>query len=226
MHSALLPVHGAAAPAVHGVEGRHGCSAELLSRSGSPSASWGLGFKIRTRGSDVRDGRPLLTATAALAAAQALERAEAHLPELRGVFAELAAIMADRPGQFYRYHDHWRHQTQTAVFLLAFIGWLRTGSLHSHQELQERLGCVCSVSNEMPRYVVNQVTAGDYDCPRRVSSFLSELFAAFRLLNLRNDFLRKRFDGLKYDLKRVEEVLYDVKIRGLLEQKDGTVEMF
>eukprot|EP00850_Spirogloea_muscicola_P006322 SM000030S11331 [mRNA] locus=s30:164988:167172:- [translate_table: standard] len=187
MHSALLPVHGAAPPA----------------------------------------------------AAQALERAEAHLPELRGVYAELAAIMADRPGQFYRYHDHWRHQTQTAVFLLAFIGWLRTGSLHSHQELQERLGLtpefpldledyllgVCSVSNEMPRYVVNQVTAGDYDCPRRVSSFLSELFAAFRLLNLRNDFLRKRFDGLKYDLKRVEEVLYDVKIRGLLEQKDDTVEM-
>lgn len=46
-----------------------------------------------------------------------------------------------------------------------------------------------------PRYVINRVTAGDYDCPAKVASFLSDLYAAFRLLNLRNDFLRKRFDG-------------------------------
>lgn len=46
-----------------------------------------------------------------------------------------------------------------------------------------------------PRYVVNQVTAGDYDCPRKVLKFLTDLHAAFRMLNLRNDFLRKKFDG-------------------------------
>lgn len=43
--------------------------------------------------------------------------------------------------------------------------------------------------------MVNQVTAGDYDCPRKVMMFLTDLHAAFRLLNLRNDFLRKKFDG-------------------------------
>lgn len=47
-----------------------------------------------------------------------------------------------------------------------------------------------------PRYVVNQVTGGDYDCPRKVLKFLTDLHAAFRLLNLRNDFLRKKFDGM------------------------------
>ena len=46
-----------------------------------------------------------------------------------------------------------------------------------------------------PRYVVNQVTNGDYDCPRKVLKFLTDLHAAFRMLNLRNDFLRKKFDG-------------------------------
>ena len=67
----------------------------------------------------------------------------------------------------------------------------------------------------LPRYVVNQVTAGDYDCPCKVLKFLTDLHAAFRMLNLRNDFLRKKFDGMKYDLRKVEEVFYDVKIRGL-----------
>lgn len=42
---------------------------------------------------------------------------------------------------------------------------------------------------------MNQVTAGDYDCPRKVLKFLTDLHAAFRMLNLRNDFLRKKFDG-------------------------------
>ena len=46
-----------------------------------------------------------------------------------------------------------------------------------------------------PRYVVNRVLAGDYDCPRKVLNFLTDLNAAFRMLNLRNDFLRKKFDS-------------------------------
>ncbi|KAI3885933.1 hypothetical protein MKW92_021437 [Papaver armeniacum] len=75
-----------------------------------------------------------------------------------------------------------------------------------------------------PRYVVNQVTAGDYDCPRKVLNFLTELHAAFRMLNLRNDLLRRKFDGMKYDLRKVEEVYYDVKIRGLTANGDPGVQ--
>ena len=52
-----------------------------------------------------------------------------------------------------------------------------------------------------PRFVVNRVTAGDYDCPRKVLSFLTDLHASFRMLNLRNDFLRKKFDGEFYLLR-------------------------
>ena len=62
------------------------------------------------------------------------------------------------------------------------------------------------------------MTAGQYDRPNRISAFLQELNAGFRLLNLKNDSLRKRFDGLKYDIKKVEEVVYDISIRGLKAQ--------
>ena len=56
---------------------------------------------------------------------------------------------------------------------------------------------------------------GDYNRPYAISTFMSELSAGFRLLNLKNDALRRRFDGLKYDVKKVEEVVYDITIRGL-----------
>lgn len=59
------------------------------------------------------------------------------------------------------------------------------------------------------------MTAGDYSRPLRIAKFVGELNGGFRLLNLKNDALRKRFDGLKYDLKKVEEIVYDLTIRGL-----------
>lgn len=55
----------------------------------------------------------------------------------------------------------------------------------------------------------------DYVRPMKIAKFVAELDSGFRLLNLKNDGLRKRFDGLKYDLKKVEEVVYDLSIRGL-----------
>lgn len=65
------------------------------------------------------------------------------------------------------------------------------------------------------RFAVNSVTYGDYNRPLQISKFVAELNAGFRLLNLKNDSLRKRFDALKYDVKKIEEVVYDLSIRGL-----------
>nr|AFK45825.1 unknown [Lotus japonicus] len=159
-----------------------------------------------------------------------LEKAKSQIDVLKGKYNQLAEILGEHPGQYYRYHGDWRSETQTVVSLLTLMHWLETGSLLEHNDAQEKLGLngpefsldiedylvgVCFMSNELPRYVVNQVTAGDYDCSRKVLKFLTDLHAAFRMLNLRNDFLRKKFDGMKYDLRKVEEVYYDVKIRGL-----------
>lgn len=62
---------------------------------------------------------------------------------------------------------------------------------------------------------MNSVTNGDYHRPMEIAQFVNQLNAGFRLLNLKNDSLRKRFDALKYDVKKIEEVVYDLSIRGL-----------
>lgn len=71
------------------------------------------------------------------------------------------------------------------------------------------------------RLAVNSVTAGDYTRPIRISNFINELDSGFRLLNLKNDPLRKRYDGLKYDVKKIEEVVYDLSIRGLAKEAES-----
>ncbi len=41
----------------------------------------------------------------------------------------------------FRYHDLWRNQTSTVVFVLAFLHWLDTGGLLTHTETEALLNC-------------------------------------------------------------------------------------
>ncbi|CAG8888149.1 unnamed protein product [Penicillium egyptiacum] len=66
------------------------------------------------------------------------------------------------------------------------------------------------------RLAVNSVTLGDYTRPMQIGNFVKELFAGFQLLNLKNDILRKRSDGIKYSVKKVEDVVYDLSLRNLV----------
>jgi len=70
------------------------------------------------------------------------------------------------------------------------------------------------------RLSVNAVTAGHYSRPVRIAQFIADLDAGFRLLNLKNDALRRRYDALKYDLKKAEEVVYDLTVRGLVNRPE------
>ena len=48
---------------------------------------------------------------------------------------------------------------------------------------------------------MNSVTLGDYDRPLQINNFVKDLFSGFQLLNLKNDILRKRSDGIKYNVR-------------------------
>ncbi|XP_022118155.2 translin [Pieris rapae] len=138
-------------------------------------------------------------------------------------------------GDYYKYHDHWRYMTQRYCYLISLTIWLEKGILATHEtvasvldisaeelkngfhlDIDDYLVGLLNLCTELSRLAVNSVTRGDYNKPLQISKFVMELNAGFRLLNLKNDHLRKRFDALKYDVKKIEEVVYDLSIRGLL----------
>lgn len=158
-------------------------------------------------------------------------KAREHFPAIR---THLAALATKFPSdQYYRYHDQWRFVLQRLVFQAAFLVYLENEELVTrdavaeilgiesdrdkgfHLDIEDYLSGVLNLASELSRLAVNSVTAGDYTRPLRISSFINELDFGFRLLNLKNDSLRKRYDGLKYDVKKIEEVVYDLSIRGL-----------
>jgi len=132
---------------------------------------------------------------------------------------------------FWKYCQLWNTTTSWISFLASFTIYLETESLATKEQVVELLGVgdtktvrldieeyligLCHLSNELSRLSVNCVTSEDYSRPVRIAGFLSSLHNGFRLLNLKNDNLRKKFDSIKYDLKKVEEVVYDLSIRGL-----------
>ncbi|GIX84510.1 hypothetical protein CEXT_474121 [Caerostris extrusa] len=85
-----------------------------------------------------------------------------------------------------------------------------------HVELDDFLIGLLLLAEELTRLSLNCATYGEYHRPVEISEFVSEMNVGFRLLNLKNDLLRKKFDGLKYNLKKIEEVVYDLSIRGLI----------
>ncbi|XP_058792236.1 translin [Phymastichus coffea] len=135
--------------------------------------------------------------------------------------------------QYYYYHDQWKSVTQKLCFLVSLVIYLEKKILVNKETVAEILGMstdrengfyldledflmgILQLSSELSRFAVNSVTNGKYHRPIEIAHFVNQLNAGFRLLNLKNDSLRKRFDALKYDVKKIEEVVYDLSVRGL-----------
>ncbi|KAK5018523.1 Translin-1, partial [Cryomyces antarcticus] len=85
-----------------------------------------------------------------------------------------------------------------------------------HLTIEEYLQSLISLVDELARLARNSVTLGDYSRPLQISQFIKDLHAGFQILNLKNDSLRKRSDGIKYRVKEVEDVVYDLSLRNLV----------
>ncbi|CEL62726.1 Translin OS=Mus musculus GN=Tsn PE=1 SV=1 [Rhizoctonia solani AG-1 IB] len=147
-------------------------------------------------------------------------------------FTKIASAVP--PNQFWRWKDMWTRSLQSIIFVAALDEYLSTERLITLPECEQLLDVspewrgrfqipsedylhgIIALVNELSRLAVNAVTLGDFNRPVQISVFVRDLYSGFSLLNLKNDSLRRRFDSLKYDMKKIEEVLYDVSLRKLV----------
>jgi predicted translin family RNA/ssDNA-binding protein len=192
-------------------------------------------------------------------------------PVLAEVVACVADIRASVPdGEEARFSGMWSNSLQQLGSALCLLYWIRHRELLKKADLErmllgssaeemdkgevltsidvsDYLMCVANIPSELSRLCVNAVTFGDTRLPVEISKFVNELFAAFRVLNLKvrkgcnryfwigeirvltlsagvfsqNDGLRRKYDGIKYDVKRIEEVVYDLSLRGMLQTSES-----
>lgn len=90
-----------------------------------------------------------------------------------------------------------------------------------HITIEEYLLGLISVIDDLSRLAVNSVTLGDTAMAVQISGFIKDLHAGFQVLNLKNDILRKRVDSIKYAVKKVEDVVYDLSLRNLIPAQEA-----
>ncbi len=171
------------------------------------------------------------------------DKAKPMFQEMHSTFVVVDKLISKET--YFKYYNTWNFRLTQICFLAALYHWIlmdlqqpSSDNLLSYlitkDQVQELVGLnqddissffipledylmgVCNFCTEVSRFAVNAVTKQDYEAPQRIGKFLNELYSGFRMLNLKNDNLRKRFDGIKYDIKRVEDILYDLSIRNLL----------
>jgi len=146
-------------------------------------------------------------------------------------------------GAFYKFHDIWRLSTVKCCMIMSFVTFLEKGSLITRKECAEILGLdatqsstnfhleledyligVLDTCSELARLAPNSVVAGNMEQPDQIHKFLCDMAEGYSQLNLKNDRLRKRYDVLKYDVQKVESVVYDLQVRGVTKRKKPNVE--
>lgn len=73
---------------------------------------------------------------------------------------------------------------------------------------------IADLVGELGRLAVNSATNEHYGLTREIKEFVSELYSLFSEYDFRNSELRRKYDGMKYELKKLEELVFELKMKG------------
>jgi predicted translin family RNA/ssDNA-binding protein len=77
---------------------------------------------------------------------------------------------------------------------------------------EEYLGGVLDFTGELNRFAVQRATARDEDQVRRCRDLVESIMDQYLKFDFRNGGIRKKYDALKYTLKNMENMLYELSL--------------
>ena len=75
---------------------------------------------------------------------------------------------------------------------------------------------LCDLSGELVRKAVNEAINGNFKQTIKIKDLVAEIYDEFLKFNLRNSELRKKSDQIKWSLMKLEDLAYDLTIKGKL----------
>lgn len=106
---------------------------------------------------------------------------------------------------------------QEYVEALVFYYYVKENKIISKEELgvdtYAYLLGLCDLTGELMRKAVNCVIKDKIDDAEKIRDIVDELYHEFLDFNLRNGELRKKSDQIKWNLEKLENMMYDLKIK-------------
>ncbi|MBI4453263.1 hypothetical protein HY636_01335 [Candidatus Woesearchaeota archaeon] len=98
-----------------------------------------------------------------------------------------------------------------------FYGFMKEKKLPELAKLavspDEYLLGLCDFTGEMARSAVILATNKKFKEVQQIKEIIDEIFGFFSSIDLRNGELRKKADSIKWNLKKIEEILYDISMK-------------
>lgn len=73
---------------------------------------------------------------------------------------------------------------------------------------------LCDLTGELTRKAVNDVIKKNFKRAVEIKELVEEIYGEFLEFNLRNNELRRKSDQIKWNLKKLEDIVFELKIKG------------
>ena len=107
---------------------------------------------------------------------------------------------------------------QEYVEAIAFYEFVKNGKIPPKSSLgvsaEDYLSGICDLTGELVRKAIYDVIHKKFDEAEKIKELVHDIYGEFLKLHLRNGELRKKSDSIKWNLKKLEEVMYDVSMKG------------
>ncbi len=107
---------------------------------------------------------------------------------------------------------------QEYVEAAAMLHFAEKGELITRKALgvdaESYLMGLCDLTGELMRKAVDEIINRNFDNAMKIRELVSLIYGEFLEFNLRNSELRKKSDQIKWNLQKIEDLIYDVKVKG------------
>ncbi len=106
---------------------------------------------------------------------------------------------------------------QEYVEAMCFYGVVKNKKLPTSTDLgvtaEHYLLGLTDLGGELVRRAINEAIKGNHDDAVWIKDIFTEIYGQFLQFDFRNGDLRKKFDGMKYDLKKLEDLAFQIKLK-------------
>lgn len=106
---------------------------------------------------------------------------------------------------------------QEYVEAKTFLDFILSGKISTSKELKinyhDYLCGLADLTGELGRYAVAKATKGDFEKVVEIKEFVDYLLGNFLKFDFNNGELRKKYDAIKWNLNKIESIVYDQSLR-------------
>ena len=107
---------------------------------------------------------------------------------------------------------------QEYVEAIAFYEFVKNKKIPAKASLgvsaEDYLMGLCDLTGELVRKAIYDVIHKNFNEAEKIKNLVNDIYGEFLKLHLRNGELRKKSDSIKWNLKKLEEVMYDISMKG------------